>query len=263
MQVDRLVAIVTGGGRGIGEATARALASDGAAVVVVARTRTEIEQVAAEIQHAGGAALPLAADIGSEGSANKIARTAEEQFGKPCQILVNAAGITGPVAELADVEVASVRRVLEIHLLGALSLSQAVLPGMKRQGWGRIVNVTSGLSRRVQPGLGAYSTAKAALLHLSRIMDAESRQHGVRVFALEPGIVRSQMNQELRSLAPTGVRAGVVQMLRDMERDPGLVEATESARLIRLAATGQADDLAGAAVSIYDSRIRARLAAAG
>jgi NAD(P)-dependent dehydrogenase (short-subunit alcohol dehydrogenase family) len=240
-----MVAIVTGGGRGIGAAAAQSLASDGIEVVLVARSRAETGQVAAGIEDAGGSVLALAADVSEDGAADKVTQAAEEHFGRPCQILINAAGITGPVTELAELDLASFRRVIEINLIGALRLGQAVLPAMKQKAWGRIVNVTSGLAHRVQPGLGAYSTAKAALSHLSQIMDAETREHGVRVFALEPGVVRSRMNDQLRSLEPTGIRAGVVQMLRDIERGPGLVEAADSARLIQLTATGQADDLAG------------------
>jgi NAD(P)-dependent dehydrogenase (short-subunit alcohol dehydrogenase family) len=261
VRTERMVAIVTGGGRGIGAAAAERLASDGTEVVLVARTSAETEQVAAGIEEAGGSALALAADVTEEGAADMIIQAAEEHFGRPCQILVNAAGIIGPVTELAELDLASLRHVLEVNLAGALRLSQGVLPAMKQEAWGRIVNVTSGLARRVRPGMGAYSTAKAALSHLSQIMDAEVREHGVRVFALEPGIVRSRMTDQLRSLEPTGIRAGVVQMFQDIERDPGLVEAADSARLIHLVATGQADDLAGTAFSIYDPSIRPRITA--
>lgn len=260
MQTNRTVAIVTGGGRGIGAAAAERLASGGTQVVLVARNGTEVQHVAAGIKSAGGDVLALPADVSESGAANTIVRAAEAHFNQPCQILVNAAGITGPVSELADLCLASFRHVIEVNLIGALHLSQAVLPSMKQSGWGRIVNVTSGLGRRIQSGLGAYSTTKAALTHMSQIMDAEAREHGVRVFALEPGVVRSRMSDHLRSLEPTGFRAGIVQMVEKIERDLGLIEATESARLVYLTATGQADDLADGPFSIYDPNIRARIA---
>jgi NAD(P)-dependent dehydrogenase (short-subunit alcohol dehydrogenase family) len=259
MSVEKMVAIVTGGGRGIGAAAAESLASAGISVVLVARGQSETTQVAAAIEAAGGSALALAADVSEDGAAGEIARAAQARFDRPAQILVNAAGITGPVAELSELEAGSFRQVMDINLTGALRMAQAVLPAMRGQGWGRIVNITSGLATRIQPGLGAYSTAKAALNQLSQVMDAENAGHGVRVFALAPGLVRSRMSDQLLSLEPTGVRAGVVQMLRDLERGPGLVEAADAARLIRLAATGQADDLAGTPFSIYDPGIRSRL----
>jgi 3-oxoacyl-[acyl-carrier protein] reductase len=259
VRTEQIVAIVTGGGRGIGAAAARNLASDGIEVVLVARSKAETGQAAADIEDAGGSALALAADVSEDGAADMITRAAEEHFGRPCQILINAAGITGPVAELAELDLASFQRVIEINLTGTLRLAQAVLPAMKQKAWGRIVNITSGLARRIQPGMGAYSTSKAALSQLSQIMDAETRQHGVRVFALEPGVVQTRMYDQMRSLEPTGIRAGVVQMFRDIERSPGFVEMADSARLIHLVATGRADDLAGTAFSIYDPTIRARI----
>jgi len=234
MRAEQTVAIVTGGGRGIGAATAQSLASDGIEVVLVARSEAETSEVAAGIEGAGGGALALAADVSEDGAADMITRTAEEHFGRPCQILVNAAGTTGPVAELAELDLASFRRVIDINLTGGLHLAQAVLP----------------------------ATTKAALSQLSQVMDAETRHHGVRVFALEPGVVQTRMNDQMRSLEPTGVGAGVVQMLQDIERGPGLVEEADPARLIHLAATGRADDLAGTPFSIYDPSIRARITSA-
>lgn len=259
MGAERTVAIVTGGGRGIGAATAVALAADGIGVTLVARSQSETEQVAAAIQAAGGSALAVATDVSDDAAPVMITEAAAKHFGRPCQILVNAAGITGPVAELAELDVASFRQAIEVNLVAALRLAQAVLPSMTLLGWGRIVNVTSGLARRVQPGLGVYSTTKAGLSHLSQIMDAETRQHGVRVFAVEPGVVASRMSHEMRTVEPTGVRREVIHMLEDIERSPGLVDVADSARLIRLTATGLADDLAGTAVSIYDPAIRSRV----
>jgi NAD(P)-dependent dehydrogenase (short-subunit alcohol dehydrogenase family) len=175
--------------------------------------------------------------------------------------LINAAGISGPVDELADVDVSAFRQTLDVNVSGALAMCRASLVGMRRRGAGRIVNVISGLAHRVQPGLGAYSASKAALLHLSRVMDAENRNLGVRVFAIEPGVVRTAMNESLLGLSPTGIHASVIQMLESIERDPGFVEPEESAALIRMAATGRADDLAGDACSVYDPAVRARVSA--
>lgn len=260
MPEEERIAIVTGGGRGIGRAAARALASTGVPVAVIARTGQEVQDTAEQILGAGGSATAVIGDVRDTGAVTDLTATAEEQLGAPCGILINAAGITGPVDELVDVDPADWQAVLDINVTGALAMCRAVIPGMRQHHSGRIVNVTSGLARRAQPGLGAYSASKAALLHFSRVMDAENRAHGVRVFAIEPGVVRTEMNAFLRSQEPTGVRRSVVEMLERMEADPGFVEAEESAELIRLAATGRADDLAGEAASIYDPAVRARLA---
>jgi NAD(P)-dependent dehydrogenase (short-subunit alcohol dehydrogenase family) len=146
---------------------------------------------------------------------------------------------------------------LDVNLTGAFAMAREVLPAMKARGSGRIVNVISGLAHRAQPGLGAYCASKAALLHLTRVIDAEARDAGVRAFAFEPGLVMTQMNRSLLSLEPAGVCASVIAMLNRLQADPGFVDAEEPAQPIRLAATGQADDLAGEACSIYDPGVRA------
>ena len=259
---DMRCAIVTGGGRGIGRASAEALAAAGIAVAVVARTGDQVAETAAGIERRGGLALPVTADLSRPGAAEEVAAAARECFGGACDILVNAAGIAGPVAELSDVGVADWQRVIDINLTAPFAMCRAVVPGMRSAGWGRVVNISSGYARRVQPGVGPYSASKAGLAHLSRVMDAECRHDGVRVFALEPGVVRTEMNSELRAQGHTRAGARVAEALRDIETGPGLVSAAESARLICLAATGEADDLAGEAVSIYEPAVRARSAVA-
>ncbi len=253
------VAIVTGAGRGIGRAAAECLSSDGVAVALVARTEEQVQDAASQIRARGAIATALAADVSNADEVADIAARTERELGGPCEILVNAAGVTGPVDELSDVEPEAWRTVVDINLNGVFLMCRAVLPTMRERGSGRIVNVSSGLARRAQPGVGPYSATKAAVTHLSRVMDAEGKDHGVRVFAIEPGVVRTDMNEFLTSQGTEGVRGSVVQMLRDMERDPGFVPVEESARLIGLAATGRADDLAGEPCSIYDPAVRARL----
>lgn len=256
------VAIVTGGGRGIGRAAASALSADGMAVALVARTEAQVEEAAAEIRSAGGESVAVAADLAEPGAAEEVAQSVQGRLGRPADVLVNAAGIGGPVDELGDVDPDEWRRVIEINLNGAFAMCRAVVPAMRERGSGRIVNLISGLAHRVQVGLGAYSVSKAGLLHLSRVMDAEERERGVRVFAIEPGLVDSEMSRELRARRDTRAQQAVVRMLQNLEEDPGFVEPEEPAQLIRLVASGRADDLAGEDHSIYDPSVRARVSAA-
>jgi 3-oxoacyl-[acyl-carrier protein] reductase len=260
MRTRRQVAIVTGGGRGIGRAAAAALAADGA-VALVARTEAQVEAAAEEIRADGGDVVAVVADVAEPGSSEEVAESVRHQLGAPCDVLVNAAGIGGPVDELGDVDLEEWRKVIDINLTGAFAMCRAVLPAMREGGSGRIVNLISGLAHRVQLGLGTYSVSKAALLHLSRVMDAEARESGVRVFAIEPGLVDSEMSRELRALDGTRARRAVIRMLENLEADPGFVEPEEAAQLVRLVASGGADDLAGEAHSIYDPSVRARVAA--
>jgi 3-oxoacyl-[acyl-carrier protein] reductase len=252
-------AIVTGGGRGIGRAAASMLAADGIAVAVVARTESEVDRAAVEIAAGGGRAAAVAGDIRDERAVEEIVAAAERMLGGSCGILVNAAGTSGPVGEVAELDVAAWRATLDVNLTGAFAMARAVLPGMKARGSGRIVNLISGLAYRPQPGLAAYCASKAALLHLTRVIDAESRDTGVRAFAVAPGLVRTEMSEELLAMEPTGVRGSVVDMLNRLAADSGYVRPEESARLIHLVATGGADELAGEAASIYDPEVRARV----
>lgn len=254
------IAIITGAGRGIGRAVATALAADGFAVAALARTAAEVERTATEIRSGGGQAVAVVADLASTRSTADIVAAAQQQLGGSYQILVNAAGITGPVTEIGEIDLDEWRTALDVNVTGALAMCQAVLPDMTAHGSGRIVNVISGLAHRPQPGLAAYCTSKAALLQLTRVLDAETRAAGVRAFALEPGLVRTGMSDSLRALPRSGVGTSVQQMLDRLETNQGFVEPEESARLICLAATGRADDLAGDAHSIYDPGIRPRLA---
>src|SRR5438034_1001582 len=132
---------------------------------------------------------------------------------------------------------------------------------MRDRAWGRIVSVSSGLAHRVQPGLGADSASKAALLHLSRVMDAASkppRRPRLRPLTRRSALRHDQLAQVLGADWHAGRNRADAARQRS---EPGFVEPEESARLIRLAGTGDADDLAGDAYSIYEASIRTRLPA--
>ncbi len=214
------IAIVTGGGRGIGRAAAATLAADGIAVAVVARTEPEVRRTAAEINADGGRAAAVAGDLRNARGVEEIVAAAERQPGGPCGILVNAAGTTGPVGEVAELDVDSWQATLDVNLTAAFATCRVVLPGLKARGTGRIVNVISGLAHRPQPGLAAYCASKAALLRLTRVIDAETQDTGVRAFAIEPGLVSTDMSQSLLTMEPSGVRASVIDMLNRLKPIP-------------------------------------------
>jgi NAD(P)-dependent dehydrogenase (short-subunit alcohol dehydrogenase family) len=209
------VAVITGGGRGIGRAIARRFASEGAAVVVAARTAAEIEAVAKEIRDAGGRADAVRADVADEQQCGHLVRTAEAQYGR-IDILVNNGGEYGPVKPVEEILPAEWDRVIAVHLRGAYLLTRLVLPGMYARGAGVILNISS-LSAKAAFAWGApYAAAKAGLLGLTRVTAAESARKGVRVNAICPGpVTETKMSQELgRTLA---ARSGVTpeQQLRE------------------------------------------------
>jgi NAD(P)-dependent dehydrogenase (short-subunit alcohol dehydrogenase family) len=202
MLLEGRVAIVTGGGRGIGRAIARKYAGEGAAVVVTARSETEIRQVAAEIQKAGGRAALVAADVSREADCEKIVKAARDAFGA-IHILVNNAGIYGPIRPVERILPHDWDEVMAVNVRGPFLLSRLVLPQMYERKSGAIVNISSVAAKTAYPLNSAYATSKAALAGLTRTLAAEGAHQGVRVNAICPGPVpETKMSQELtRELA--------------------------------------------------------------
>ena len=192
------VAIVTGGGRGIGRAIARAFAAEGAAVMVTARTETEVRKVATEIEEAGGRAAALAADVAREADCEKIVSAAREAF-CAIHILVNNAGIYGPVQPVEKISAREWDDVMAVNLRSAFLLSRLVLPEMYARGSGSILNISSTAAKAAYQWNGPYAASKAALIGLTRTLAAEGARKGVRVNAICPGPVpETKMSEELR-----------------------------------------------------------------
>jgi NAD(P)-dependent dehydrogenase (short-subunit alcohol dehydrogenase family) len=184
---ERRTAIVTGGGRGIGAAVARALTARGVAVTVFARTRDQVERLVAE----GGAALAVSGDVAREEDVARLIAAHERALG-PVDVLVNNAGALarGLVEELAP---AAFRTVLEVNLTGAFLCARAVVPGMKARRRGRIVNVTS-ISGTIGTELAsAYNASKWGLIGLTKCLAEELRPHDVQCVGVSPGSTDTAM----------------------------------------------------------------------
>ena len=185
------VAIVTGGGRGIGRAVVEKLAAAGARVAAVARTGEEIDAVAREVEARGEACLARACDVSAEADVGATVQEVKAAFG-PVDILVNNAGVFYD-APVCDTPMGEWRRLFEINVLGAVNCVRAVLPEMLERGAGRIVNVCSTASHRAYVGQSAYCASKHALLGLTRVLAAETHDTGVRVHAVSPGGVDTRL----------------------------------------------------------------------
>src|SRR6202030_949901 len=197
MQLKDRVAIVTGGGRGIGRAIARRFAAEGARLVVAARSQNEVQHVAAEIEGAGGRAVAVVADVSREADCQAIVRRAREAFGA-IHILVNNAGVYGPVKPVEKVTPLEWDEVFAVNLRGAFLLSRLVLPEMYQSGSGSVVNIVSIAAKAAFPLNSAYAASKAGLIGLTHTLAAEAARKGVRVNALSPGPVpETRMSQDL------------------------------------------------------------------
>lgn len=197
MLLKRKVAIVTGGGRGIGRAIARKFGAEGAAVVAVARTEDQVLKVAAEIRAAGGEAAAVVADVSREEDCERIVRSAREAFAA-IHILVNNAAILGPVLPVEKVAPREWDEVMAVNLRGPFLLSRLVLPEMYERGSGAILNITSIAAKAAFQLNSSYAASKAGLIGLTHTLAAEGARKGVRVNAISPGPVpETKMSQEL------------------------------------------------------------------
>jgi len=190
-------AIITGGGRGIGRAIALRFAEEGAAVLVAARTASELETVAQEVRAAGGKAATVVADVTQEAGCEQIYRRAMEEF-EGVEILVNNAGVFGPVAAAQNITAEQWDAVMAANLRGAFLMSRQVIPGMLERARGVILNVSS-VAAKLAFGYNApYAASKAGLVALTRTLAGETSPHGVRVNAICPGPVpETRMSQQI------------------------------------------------------------------
>ena len=184
------VALITGASQGLGRALALAYAKDGARVVINARTEESIRPVAEEIEASGAEVLALAADVSKRSDVERLVGAAAERFGR-IEALVNNAGLLGPRVAIADYPEDEWRRVIDANLTGPFLVSRAVIPHMRAGG--SIINVVSGVSVEGRAEWGAYSVSKFGVEGLTQILAAELEERGIRVNAVDPGGMRTEM----------------------------------------------------------------------
>jgi NAD(P)-dependent dehydrogenase (short-subunit alcohol dehydrogenase family) len=235
-------AIVTGGGRGIGRIIAEALAAAGAAVAVVARSEAEVVATATAIAQHGGRGLAQVADVCDADAVAAMVREVERRLG-PVNLLVNNAGTGEAIGPTWETAPDRWWRDVEVVLRGAFLCSRAVLAGMVERGSGRIVNVTSRAGSFGVPYQTAYSSSRAALFLFSEGLAREVAEHGIRVFALTPGIVRTAMTENL--LHSEAGRRWLPELAQIVEGDAGWVAPDVVGAAVTALASGRADALSG------------------
>ncbi|HJQ71002.1 MAG TPA: SDR family oxidoreductase [Blastocatellia bacterium] len=188
MKLEGKVAVITGGGRGIGRAMALRFAGEGAAVINAGPTRESEEAVAEEIRGRGGRARAIVTDVSDDASVERMIRAAIEEFGR-IDILVNNAGIAGPTAPIIRVTREDWDRTLAVNLTGAFLCAKYALPHMTERG-GSIINVTSVAGLQAYALRSPYCASKWAMVGLTRTLAEEAGRYNINVNAIAPGPVR-------------------------------------------------------------------------
>jgi NAD(P)-dependent dehydrogenase (short-subunit alcohol dehydrogenase family) len=234
MRLDGRVAVVTGGGGGLGSLAARAFAAAGADVAVVGRTAESLQAAADAVRSIGRRAAAIVADVTRSRDVNRMVEQVVGEFGR-IDILLNNAGVTSPktVVELTDEDW---HRIMDTSATGAFYCARAVAPVMMRQREGAIISMGSILSERGMAKRTAYSAAKAAVANFTRALALELGPHGVRVNAIAPTVIVTDLNRELVRTQPQLYQA--------------VLDRTPLGRL------GEPEDIAGALVFLASPAAR-------
>lgn len=255
------VAIITGGGRGIGRATALTFAEAGAHVVIAARSTRTIEAVAAEIRERGGQALAIQTDVSDPLSVDLMTVQTLRAAGR-IDILVNNAGVIAPIGMTWEVPPVIWQRNMNVNLVGAFLCAHAVLPHMIHQSphaniRGKIINVSSGAAHSIVPGWSAYCAAKAGLDQFTRVLAAEVAPHHITVNSIHPGIVDTQMQTEIRLVPPD--RFPEREVFESYHQMGQLRSPQEVAHLLLWLASPFTDAMTGQVIDIDDTQIREQM----
>lgn len=242
------VAVVTGGGRGLGRAFAQALATVGVKVAVTARTERELDETRRLIAAAGGTVLVFSADVTDRHAMEQVVATVADQFG-PIDILVNNAAILTPLGFDWDIDPDEWWRAMEINVRGAYLCTHLVLPSMMKRRRGRIINVTSGAAHQVHPYGTAYCTSKAALSQWTNLLAAGVQEYGIRAFALAPGGPTAMI--EILATSPSVPKEVNAAFQSFLVGSDTLIH--NSVRTLMFLVSGQADRLTGRQIAHEDS----------
>lgn len=191
-------ALITGASRGIGEAASRSLAKYGAAVVLAARSTSDIERIAGEIRGAEGKAEAIACDVVSYAAVQEAVSLCRDRFGG-LDILVNNAGLIDPISRLDTSDPEAWGQVIDVNVKGVYHGIRAASPVMLAKGAGTIINISSGAATGALEGWSQYCSSKAAALSLTKCADTEFRDQGLRVIGLSPGTVATEMQVAIKA----------------------------------------------------------------
>ncbi|MBN1627629.1 MAG: SDR family oxidoreductase [Deltaproteobacteria bacterium] len=244
MKLKDKVAVITGAGRGLGRAIAIAMAREGANVAVMSRTLNELNAVEEEIASAGGRAFVFKGDISRQNDVGRMVAQTTAIF-KGVDILVNNAAVIGPARFIEDTDPEAWDRTIAINLNGAYYCCHAVVPLMINRGGGKIISITSGLGKMPYPRFCAYGVSKAGIIQITRSLSEEFKEMNIQINAIDPGVMDTGMQAEVRALGPDKLGKSVYGHFMENKEQGLLKKPALIAELAVFLASPEADNLTG------------------
>ena len=249
--LDDRVSIVTGAGRGIGRAIAIAFAREGARLILAARTEAELLETAGRCREEGGEALPFTADVAKWDQVQDLIRTVIREAGH-VDILVNSAGVYGPIGRTAEIDIATWTQAVAVNLFGPLYLCRAILPHFLERRGGKIILLGGGGATAPLANFSSYAATKAGVARLGDTLAEELKAFNVQVNVIAPGLVDTRLQDEVLAAGP---RAGVLleKIQRARETGTGAVSPDVAASLAVFLASSASGTLTGKLIAApYD-----------
>ena len=250
MKLKDKIALVTGSSRGVGRAVALGYAEEGAKVVVnYTSNQKAADEVVQAILDMGSDAIAVKADVAQKSEAENLVSAAVDKFGR-LDILVNNAGVLGPVGRTDQADVDAWLHTVQINLGGCFLCTHACLPGMIERGDGKIINLSGGGASGPRPQFSAYGASKAAIVRFTETLAAELDETGVRVNAIAPGAVNTQMTE----MTATAIEAGAESSAAKRQLAEGGADVNRAAQLACFLASSRSDGITGRLFSaIWDN----------
>lgn len=237
--------LVTGAGRGIGQVIAMKCAAEGARLILLARTESELNKTSELIKERGGEANPFGCDISSDDDVRGVLDSATKACGD-VDVLVNNAGVQPPIGPFADVDMDEWKRNVGVNLFGLVHVTAGVVPGMVARKKGKIVNLSGGGSTSPRPNFSAYAVSKTAIVRLTETLAVELRESHIDVNAVSPGAINTRMLDEV---IQAGSLAGKEAGDAGKRKESGGDNPEMAADLICFLASDESDGITGKLIS--------------